>query len=72
MYVQAGEWFKEGSRLLVSIARRSAAVRFPESANELLAEMEIFLKPGEAKQDERIQKISDLAKLLYGEACTVL
>ncbi|KAK3921141.1 Muscle M-line assembly protein unc-89, partial [Frankliniella fusca] len=64
---EAGEWFKEGSHLLVSIARRSAAVRFPESANELLAEMETFLKPGEAKQDERIQKILELAKILYGE-----
>ncbi|KAJ1525037.1 hypothetical protein ONE63_009883 [Megalurothrips usitatus] len=64
---EAGEWFKEGSRLLVSIARRSAAVRFPESANELLAEMDTFLKPGEVKQDERIQKILELAKILYGE-----
>ncbi|XP_066996542.2 titin isoform X1 [Anabrus simplex] len=63
---EAEEWFREGSKLLVTIARKSTTVRLPEEATQLLNEVEIFLKPGEAKQDERIKEISTLAVELYG------
>lgn len=63
---QADEWFREGSKLLVTIARRSTAVRTPEEATELLNEISIFLKPGEENQNERIKNISDLAVHLFG------
>ncbi|XP_075228866.1 zormin isoform X2 [Lycorma delicatula] len=63
---EAEEWFREGSRLLVTIARKSSLVRTPQDATELLNELEIFLKPGEAKQDERIEKITQLAEQLFG------
>lgn len=53
--------------LLISIARKSTSVKKPEEAQALLNEVEIFLKPGEAKQDERIKKISELSKELYGQ-----
>ncbi|XP_063235498.1 titin isoform X2 [Bacillus rossius redtenbacheri] len=64
---EAEEWFREGSKLLVTIARKSTSVRTPEEATQLLDEVELFLKPGEARQDERIRKISTLAYELYGE-----
>nr|CAD7575774.1 unnamed protein product [Timema californicum] len=64
---EADEWFREGSKLLVTIARKSTSVRRPEEASELLNEVEVFLKPAELKQQERIKKISSLARDLYGE-----
>ncbi|KAG8223452.1 hypothetical protein J437_LFUL001944, partial [Ladona fulva] len=64
---EAEKWFKEGSKLLVTIARKSTTVRTPEEATQLLNEVEMFLKPGERLQDERIKKISALAVELYGE-----
>ncbi|KAL3275186.1 hypothetical protein HHI36_019955 [Cryptolaemus montrouzieri] len=63
---EADEWFKEGSRLLVSIARRSTLVNRPQDAEELLNEIAAFLKPGEEKQNGRIELITDLAKQIYG------
>ncbi|XP_071443400.1 titin isoform X2 [Hetaerina americana] len=64
---EAEKWFKEGSKLLVTIARKSTTVKTPEEATQLLNEVEMFLKPGEVRQDERIKKISTLAVELYGE-----
>jgi len=63
----AEEWFKEGSRLLVTIARKSTEVKKPEDATDLLKQIELFLKPGEEKQDERIRRISELALKIYGK-----
>lgn len=64
---QAEEWFREGSKLLLTIARKSTTVKLPEEATQLLNEVETFLKPGETRQDERIRQISKLAVELYGE-----
>ncbi|CAG7821016.1 unnamed protein product, partial [Allacma fusca] len=64
---EAETWFKDGSKLLITIARKSASVKSPREADELLGELESFVKPGEVKQDERIAKISQLASHLYGE-----
>ncbi|KAF4518527.1 hypothetical protein B566_EDAN004271 [Ephemera danica] len=64
---EAEEWFREGSRLLVTIARKSTGVKSPEEATRLLGEVETFLRPGEARQNDRIAKISFLASQLYGE-----
>ena len=59
--LQANEWFKEGGRVLMMITRKARAVKTPEEAQTLLNEIELFLKPGESKQNERIEKISELA-----------
>jgi hypothetical protein len=53
--------------LLLTIARKSTTVKLPEEATQLLNEVEIFLKPGETRQDERIREISKLAVELYGK-----
>jgi hypothetical protein len=58
--------------LLVTIARKSTAVKTPEEATKLLNEVEMFLRPGEARQNERIAKISSLASQLYGMYFTVV
>ncbi|KAF5301257.1 hypothetical protein FQR65_LT00957 [Abscondita terminalis] len=62
---EAIDWFKQGSQILMSIARRSTAVKKPEEAQALLNEIDDFLKPGELKQAERIGLITALAKELY-------
>ena len=67
LHVQAEDWFREGSKLLLTIARKSTTVKLPEEATQLLNEVEIFLKPGETRQDERIREISKLAVELYGK-----
>lgn len=67
-YLQAEVWFHEGSRLLMLIAKKSSTIRTPQEANELLEEIELFLKPGETKQEERIQQISELSYKLYGKS----
>lgn len=67
LLAQAEEWFREGSKLLLTIARKSTTVKLPEEATQLLNEVEIFLKPGETRQDERIRQISKLAIELYGK-----
>lgn len=64
--MQADDWFKEGSKLLVTIARKSTSIKRPEEAEELLNEISDFLKPGEDKQNERIAKISEIETQLYG------
>ncbi|KAK6627495.1 hypothetical protein RUM44_009973 [Polyplax serrata] len=66
----AEEWFKDGSKLLVTIARKTTSVKKPEEANQLLNEVDIFLKPGELRQDERIKKIGELASQVFGEEGT--
>ncbi|KYB28240.1 SEC14 domain and spectrin repeat-containing protein 1-like Protein [Tribolium castaneum] len=63
---EANEWFREGSRLLINIARKSNLVKKPEEAQQLLNEIEIFLKPGEERQNERIRKITELATRIFG------
>ncbi|CAG9864548.1 unnamed protein product [Phyllotreta striolata] len=63
---EADEWFREGSKLLVTIARKSTSVKQPEEAEQLLEEVSDFLTPGEEKQNEKIEKITELAAQLYG------
>ena len=59
--------FRDGSQLLVTIARKSTAAKSPAEAQSLLQEVENFLVPGEIQQEARIQKISRLAVQLYGK-----
>ncbi|CAG9824336.1 unnamed protein product [Phaedon cochleariae] len=63
---KADEWFREGSKLLVTIARKSTTVKSPDEAEKLLKEISDFLKPGEEIQNVRMEKISELARKLYG------
>lgn len=67
MLYQAQEWFHEGSKLLMNIARKSTEVKTSEEATILLREIEIFLKPGDLKQEERLNQIHELSVRLFGE-----
>lgn len=63
---EANTWFQEGGKLLMTIARKTTTVKTPQEASELLRQIEIFLKPGEEKQNIRIKEISKLAFELFG------
>ncbi|CAI6344104.1 unnamed protein product [Macrosiphum euphorbiae] len=64
---EAQDWFHEGSILLMNIARKSTEVKTSEEASALLKEIEIFLKPGDIRQDERLNQIHELSVQLFGE-----
>ncbi|KAL4132315.1 hypothetical protein QTP88_009488 [Uroleucon formosanum] len=64
---EAQDWFHEGSILLMNIARKSTDVKTSEEASTLLKEIEIFLKPGDIRQDERLNQIHELSVQLFGE-----
>lgn len=51
----------------MDIARKSTDVKTSEEATSLLKEIEIFLKPGDIKQEERLHEIHELSVRLFGE-----
>ncbi|XP_048515729.1 titin isoform X3 [Athalia rosae] len=63
---EAEEWFRDGSKLLVTIARKATSVKVPEDAVDLLRDVDTYLKPGEEKQEKRIEKIRELSIEVFG------
>lgn len=51
----------------MNIAQRSTEVKTSEEATTLLKEIEVFLKPGDVKQEERLNQIHELSVRLFGE-----
>jgi titin len=64
---EAKEWFKEGSKLLIVVARKATSIKIPEDATILLKDIETFLKPGEEIQEKRIQRIKELSTRIFGK-----
>lgn len=60
------DWFKEGSKLLIIIARKSSSVKIPQEAIDLLGDIDKFLKPGEDNQEKRIERIRELSTKVFG------
>ena len=57
---------REGSQLLINIGRRAPECKRPEDAAELINKLEKHVETGKPLQEQRLQKISDLANQLYG------
>lgn len=51
----------------MNIARKSTEVQTSEEATALLKEIELFLKPGDIKQEERLNRIHELSVRVYGK-----
>lgn len=64
---EAKEWNREGSKLLVVIARKATTVKAPKDATDLLREIENYLKPGEEVQERRIEKLKELSTIVFGK-----
>lgn len=63
---ESEEWLKEGSKVLISIARKSSNCKNASEANALKEEVQYFINKGKSEQQERMKKISTLALQLYG------
>lgn len=55
----------------MNIAQKSTEVKTSEEASMLLKEIELFLKPGDIKQEERLNQIHELSVRLFGEQAIV-
>lgn len=64
---EAKQWFREGSKLLVIVARKATTVKVPEEASDLLREIDAYIKPGEEQQEKRIEKLKELSTIVFGE-----
>ncbi|GFT67998.1 hypothetical protein NPIL_385641 [Nephila pilipes] len=63
---EAEEWLSEGSRMLISIARKSSSCTKESDAEDLKKEMRDFLNRGKNQQEERLRKITTLSYELHG------
>lgn len=65
---EAKNWYKDGNKLLIGIARKTTAAKSPEEAEGLLRDVDAYLKPGEELQEMRIEKIRDLSTRIFGQS----
>lgn len=63
---EAKQWFREGSKLLVIVARKATTVKVPEEAINLMQEIDAYIKPGEEQQDKRIEQLKQLSTIVFG------
>ncbi|CAL1681894.1 unnamed protein product [Lasius platythorax] len=63
---EAKQWFREGSKLLVIVARKATTVKVPEKATDLMREIDAYIKPGEEQQDKRIEELKRLSTIIFG------
>lgn len=54
----------------MNIAQKSTVVKTSEEATALLNEIEMFLKPKDIKQEERLNQIHELSVRLFGDQVT--
>ncbi|XP_012936768.1 uncharacterized protein LOC101859779, partial [Aplysia californica] len=64
------QWMREGSQLLIDTGHEAPQCKQPQQADRLIKNLEKFVEDGKTHQEERLQKISDLATRLYGEQGT--
>ena len=61
---------RQGSQLLIDTGHEAPQCTKPEQADRLVKNLEKYVEDGKTKQEERLQKISDLASNLYGKCVT--
>ena len=66
-FFQCEQWMREGSQLLINIGRRAPECKKPDQADELIKSLERYVEQGKPHQEQRLQKISELAIDLYGK-----
>ncbi|XP_057334956.1 titin isoform X6 [Microplitis mediator] len=63
---EAKNWYRDGNKLMIVIARKSSSAKTPEEVLECLTAIDGYLKPGEELQEKRIEKIRDLSTRIFG------
>ena len=61
---------RAGNQLLIEIGVSANKCTEPKQAQALVQDLERFVEEGKAPQEERLQKVSDLAARLYGKGFT--
>lgn len=69
---EAKQWFREGSKLLVIVARKATTIKVPEEAIDLLQEIDAYIKQGEEQQERRIEKLKQLSTIIFGKSDIIL
>lgn len=64
---EAKQWFREGSKLLVIVARKATTVKVPEEVIDLMQEIDTYIKPGEEQQEKRIEELKRLSTVVFGK-----
>lgn len=67
LFLQTEHWIKDGNNLLINLGRKVTECRSPKEAEELINKMNKFVEEGKPKNDQRLNKISELAIELYGK-----
>lgn len=62
---EAKNWYRDGNKLMIVIARKSSSAKTPEEVLECLTAIDGYLKPGEELQEKRIEKIRDLSTRIF-------
>ncbi|XP_019884311.1 titin isoform X6 [Camponotus floridanus] len=63
---EAKQWFREGSKLLVIVARKATTIKASEEITSLMQEIDAYIKPGEEQQDKRIEELKRLSTIIFG------
>ncbi|XP_044588390.1 uncharacterized protein LOC123267682 isoform X4 [Cotesia glomerata] len=63
---EAKNWYRDGNKLMIVIARKSSSAKTPEEVQECLTGIDGYLKPGEELQEQRVEKIRDLSTRIFG------
>ena len=66
--VQTDIWIRETADYIADIGRRSQTCQTAEEANQLLGQLETYMKPRQREQEERMKRIETAAIMLYGKA----
>ncbi|BFZ21917.1 hypothetical protein BsWGS_24956 [Bradybaena similaris] len=61
------KWMREGSQLLIDTGHKAPDCKTPQDAENLIKNLEKFVEKGKTNQEQRLQKISELANQLYGD-----
>lgn len=64
---EAKQWFTEGSKFLITVARKAVTVKTSEDANDLSREIDDYLKLGDKRQEKRIEKLKELSTITFGK-----
>lgn len=60
-------WIRETTEYIVDVGRKTAELKTSEQANQLMGQLETYMKPKQRQQEERIVRMETAAKVIYGK-----
>lgn len=59
-------WIRETTEYIVDVGRKTAELKTSEQANQLMGQLETYMKPKQRQQEERLERMEKAARVLYG------